>query len=344
MRKEILFAIVAGLIFGVLIAFGIWRANSALAPEEKITHEESIDKTISELAITIATPSDLSVVTKLPASINGITRPGEIVIISAEEEDYILNSEEDGSFSSEIDLIGGLNEIIVSVIALEGDFTSETLNLVYSTQFVPKTDQGEEEGSQATDAASQIRENVQQKIKEASSNPLSYIGTITDITENTIQISNIDDEIQQISVSQEETDFVKVTKTSTKIAFSDIAIGDYIIAMGYVNGDEVLEASRALITTELEENKLGLVTGLVTQAERNELVIKTLNTNEEFTVEPIRNVNVTALSDNEIIASIFSDIEGGSKIVVSGELDGNTIEARSIHILTIPEISDEGEI
>ena len=46
--------------------------------------------------------------------------------------------------------------------------------------------------------------------------------------------------------------FVKTENSKTKVTFDDVAIGDFIVAMGLTNGNSVLEAKRILITKPLE--------------------------------------------------------------------------------------------
>jgi len=41
MRKELLIAIVVGLLFGLIIGFGIWRANSAINKDQISTESTS---------------------------------------------------------------------------------------------------------------------------------------------------------------------------------------------------------------------------------------------------------------------------------------------------------------
>ena len=76
----------------------------------------------------------------------------------------------------------------------------------------------------STDEANSVRDTVQRKVEEARTIPFAYIGTVTDIAEETIQINKYifseakEDagEIQQISVDEENTTFVKITKSIWK--------------------------------------------------------------------------------------------------------------------------------
>lgn len=141
MRKETIIAIISGVGIGVLIAFGIWRANSAYnskkvspqnSPESEIQTETSPTESRQ---LTIAQPEDNDVITSSPVKLTGITNPNIVLVISAEKKDYILSSGADGSFEQEIELVGGLNEIILAH-SENGDTTQiKSLTLVYSSEF-----------------------------------------------------------------------------------------------------------------------------------------------------------------------------------------------------------------
>ncbi len=137
MRKEILFAIFAGVTFGLIIAFGVWRANIALKPDgTKTTAPEDTSRTAqTDFRITIAKPQDYQVITTSPAVITGITKSNVWVIISAEEEDYVVKTDESGEFEIKVDVIGGVNEVIITAFNTDGVEAQEKLTLIYSSEF-----------------------------------------------------------------------------------------------------------------------------------------------------------------------------------------------------------------
>jgi hypothetical protein len=189
----------------------------------------------------------------------------------------------------------------------------------------------------STDEAESVRENVQKKVEEARTIPFAYIGTVTDIAEQTIQINKFifsktsDDagEIQQISVDEENTNFVKVTKSTTSVKFSDLAIGDFIIAMGFKNGNSVLAGERILITTPIEPTTRKTVFGEPSDIAKKSLTL-TASTGKEWVVE----------FEATWVGPELSEIEGGDRIIVVGTTEGNTLEARFLHIIA-PEIAED---
>ncbi len=183
----------------------------------------------------------------------------------------------------------------------------------------------------ATEEADPIRDKVQQKVEEARTIPFSYIGTVTDIAEQTIQINKHvfngttenSGEIQQISVDEDGTTFVKIAKSTTTVSFSDVAIGDFIIAMGYKNGNGVLEAERVLITTPLEPTTRKTLYGEPSDIASKELTLMDQG-GREWSVE----------FGKSWVGPELSEIEDGDSIVVVGLAEDNTLEARFLHIVS----------
>lgn len=144
MRKELIFAIVAGTIFGLVVAVGIWRANSAIKLTENISsptptvveeNDNNSPQANSELGITLTKPEDKDVKAENSTEFIGITRPASWIVISAEDEDYIIQSDEKGEFSQEVELIGGMNQILLtSYDPNTNDFVEENLTIVHSTE------------------------------------------------------------------------------------------------------------------------------------------------------------------------------------------------------------------
>jgi len=141
MRKEIIFAILAGITFGLIIAFGVWRANVALRPDGASTTapEETTTDAQADFGITIAKPQDYQVITTSSTTFTGISKPNIWIVVSAEEEDYVEKTDGSGEFSIEVDVIGGVNEIIVTAFDIDGTESQEKLTLVYSSEFVKQS-------------------------------------------------------------------------------------------------------------------------------------------------------------------------------------------------------------
>src|SRR3989344_60915 len=266
MRKELIIAIIAGIIVGLTIAFGVWRANSALKKVKVVTKEPtSLDqkRSVSQNGsskITLATPEVQDVISQNPTKVSGITLKDALVVVSSEEEDYILKTNSSGSFEQEVELIGGINQLIVASFDESEGKSEQELTVIFSTEF--KVSEDNSETPAATDEGDPIREKVREKLEEVKKNPKAYIGTITDKLETSIQIKNALGEIQLISVDSENVDFVKTGKSQTTIKYNDLAIGDFIIAMGFAtNSNGVLAAQRILVSPPFEQPNRSIIIG-----------------------------------------------------------------------------------
>ncbi len=240
MRKEVVFAIFFGILFGLVIAFGVWRLNTSLSSKKQSNNTEATPaptQSPDSLGLTISKPSELAVFRNSSVSVEGATKASSWVVISGEEDDRITTASQAGAFSADLELTGGLNQIVVTSFNESGDKSQKTILVVYSSQFPQPT----EESNESTQSA------VDQKLKEAQNPPLAYIGTVTDISENTVHLRNSSEEIKQAAVANDTTYANEITKKEVK--FKDIAIGDFVIAMGYRNGNQVLNAKRMVVAS-----------------------------------------------------------------------------------------------
>ena len=140
MRKEIFFAILAGSLFGLIIAFGIWKANSSMksngSTSETLPSEESSSPTPQpQIGLTLAKPEDADVVTESPITVSGATKPNAWVTISAESKDYVIKADINGGFQQLVDLIGGANEIVITSFDESGNSNTQNLIVVLSSEF-----------------------------------------------------------------------------------------------------------------------------------------------------------------------------------------------------------------
>ncbi len=251
-----LFAIVFGAIFGLVIAFGVWRLNSSLSTKSQDNNTSSSPQPSTSpdtFGLTIAKPNELSVFIQSSTKIEGLSKANSWIVSSGEEDDNIIQTKSDGSFEVNADLIGGLNQIIITSFDETGASSQKSLLLVYSSSFP------------------QPQEGAPERLKEAQNPAIAYIGTITDITESTINLKNSSEEIGQVSVSDETVYANEVSKKEIK--FKDLAIGDFIVAMGYKNGNQVLKAKRLVVSSPIKSPNRQFHFGKVVQIKNKILTL-----------------------------------------------------------------------
>ncbi len=267
MRRELIWAGIIGITFGLVIAFGVWRINSSLKskPAETTTTPPPVQN--QEFKIALNKPENDDVVTEDSVTVSGITKSLAWMTISGEEGDYIIQSEQSGVFEQEVDLIPGVNQIKITAFDPDGNKSTEKVLVVFSSSFEEKSVPSPTPDGEAT-GESDIKQKVAQKVAEALNKPKAYIGVVTDISDSTIQIKTNKilpgqtGEIKQIATGSEEIAVVKTTQGANKaVKLTDIAIGDFIVAMGYINGNSVLVAQRILITDPVTEPKINAFMG-----------------------------------------------------------------------------------
>lgn len=154
MRKEVVIAIILGAALGLSLAFAIWRANQALAPEKLQTEQKQISPSpvlsdTSETGTTelvVTAPENGIVVNTDTVLVRGTAVSGATIVIISNTGEIILEAGRDGSFDQSVKLEGGANQIKVEAYDSEGNKAEKIITVVYSTEFPPKeTDETETE-------------------------------------------------------------------------------------------------------------------------------------------------------------------------------------------------------
>lgn len=320
MRKEVFFAIVAGVSIGLLIAFGAWKVVQTLKKNNIV---DEIKKNIppkNNISLTVSNLYSYDIVTENPFKLTGISKPQSDIVVSTNEDDFFTKTLDDGSFEIEIELPSGLSEIVIN---------DQKIPVVFSTEFnkyIVTNDQSEvsdekvsTDEAQTSDGAETIRERIKNEVSGKSLKKTAYIGTITDISSGTIQIKSVQGDIKQMSLT-DETTYINTLKKNVEVKAADLAIGDYIVAMGFVNGNKVLDAKRILIGSPLVENKYKSIIGTVQSISKTKLVIDKGN---DETIE--------MTLPKKWVGPDTTDIDEGQKIITVGEYKEETYTLRTIY-------------
>ena len=160
-----------------------------------------------------------------------------------------------------------------------------------------------------------------EKVNNLNNKPISYVGVITDITEETIQIKADNSSIFQISTA-DDTSYINGLKKNVSISLTDLAIGDFIVAMGFMNGNKVLNAKRILITSPLSENKVEVLWGKIESLSKTKI---TINKNNDETQEIVL--------PKKWNGPDVKDLEEGQEIIVVGLQNEAKFDLRSIFVI-----------
>lgn len=334
MRKEIIWVVGIGVVIGIIVTFGIYRINFSIN-KNKVNIAPSSTPNIEapKFKITLDKPENNDVLTQASVTVSGITKALAWITVSGESGDYIIQSGSNGAFSQDIDLTPGVNQIKLTAFDPEGAQSIEKVIVVYSSSFQPVTFPTPSPNENIT-TDSAIRQKVAEKVRAALDRPKAYIGVVTDIADSTIQIKNQNSEIKQISTGNDNVAVVSSKgKTNKAVKLTDIAIGDFIVAMGYINSNSVLVAQRILITDPATEPKIDAAFGKVTETTKKDITVNGLKDGTSNTVTPDKDTDISGLSEGKVSSIKFASIKESDLIIYVTDRSPTTPVVRSIFIV-----------
>ena len=326
MRKELLWAGIIGITFGLIIGFGAWRVHSSISHKNKEVTKSDSSIGNNQTKITINKPENFDVVTATPGIISGITKPATWIIVSGESGDYFTKSMDDGTFSLNIDYSAGINNIKVTSVETSGSISSQQVLVVYSASFQNSLP---EQNSSTNEA--DLNKVVALKIARAEKPPKAYIGTVTDIADSTIQIRTSDSQIQQIATNKNDVAVVNIKGTSNKnVKLADVAIGDFIIAMGYVDGNNVLDAQRILIADSPSETKISVSLAKVSANGKKTISLTPVAGGDSIMATPDKNTDIEILSKGKMKSTAMANISVSDLVILVSDITGTPAITRSM--------------
>ncbi|MCA9369574.1 MAG: hypothetical protein H6774_02895 [Pseudomonadales bacterium] len=125
MKKEISIAVLIGLLLGLIITYGVYRTQLLFTSESQEVEQVigSPNPEPTEQLLSLTQPENGTVQTNGDISIVGNAKMGSFVVLFADNEDYIITPEEDGSFHFSTSLEEGTTIIRVHAINSEGQTT-----------------------------------------------------------------------------------------------------------------------------------------------------------------------------------------------------------------------------
>lgn len=177
-----------------------------------------------------------------------------------------------------------------------------------------------------------IRQKIIKKVQEVLEKPKAYIGVVTDISGGTIQIKTQAGQIQQVSANPDSLTVIKVGKTNKEIKLTDIAIGDFIVALGFKNGNNVLDARRILTMSPLTEPGILLLYGGVTKVEKKDIILTQLKSREQTKILIDLDTDILVQKGQKKVTIKLSDLNEGDLIIAV--ISKDTSKARTIFVIT----------
>lgn len=215
-----------------------------------------------------------------------------------------------------------------------------TLFTIYFLLFTAYANAQEDASTAATVSGvrTSVREKVRQTIENLIKKPRAIVGNLNQITDTTLEIKTNNGKVSMIATNK-DTKYVRFAKgKKTDIKFEDLVIGDFTVALGSRNENEILEAKRVLTYDKLPfaNAKRQSVFGIVQENNKGRLVIKHPKKDQAWTIDTSNKTKVTEKVDGKIQVVDVADLEVGSKIAAIGLPSGkepNTIAAKIIHVV-----------
>jgi hypothetical protein len=346
MRKEILVAIFFGSILGLIIAFGIWRVNSSFTPPQKNKDERAIPNDQPQTpkansGITLVKYQNNDVALDSDISLSGVTMPSSVVAVINGDDDYFIKAGADGSFEQVVSLANGVNEINIYSFGLDKINATQKVTIIYSPEFAkilklsqtPPVTSDPKSASSSSDAqAESIRIKVEEKINQTLKYPKAYIGTVSDIVNSTFQIKTASGEIFQTLTSNDTTYSKSKTPgiAAVDIKKSDIAIGDFVIAMGYVGENSVLDCKRILVTQTQVSNKRYAVFGNISEYTKKIFTVKDVLSGNSLSIDLANKYYVYNLEGGKTTKIKLVDLSRGDKVLLFGVNKDKSFEASTL--------------
>lgn len=136
MKKEVIVAILIGLVLGLIITYGYYRAQTAgnadQNPDLSATPEPSpnVDQAGN---LVLHSPQDEVLTDNQELQVAGTTDPGAFVVVFINEAEHVTTADESGNFSVSGKLSENANVIAVYSIDEDGKTSTIERTVVYST-------------------------------------------------------------------------------------------------------------------------------------------------------------------------------------------------------------------
>lgn len=180
-----------------------------------------------------------------------------------------------------------------------------------------------------------LRERVEEKLTKLINKPRAFVGKITQISNSALTIETKTG-IKQVKVT-DKTVIVQVDNGKSKtIKEADLAVGNFVVAMGYTENKDTIEARRILTMSDDPLEVRRPVYGIVQSVKDGTFAVKHPKKDETWTVKTSSKTEVTLKTDGKMGKSEIKSIAEGDRIIAVGTSVKNTtftINAELIHVI-----------
>lgn len=145
MKKEMIISVLVGLFFGLIIVYGVYTARNSLSNSDDTQNILEVspsptNNTQVDTNLVIHSPEDEIIVAQPALTVTGTTAAENYVVIFVNDEKFITQADEAGSFSIEAQLELGSNIIQVHAIDENGNETVKERVVIYTTKPLIETE------------------------------------------------------------------------------------------------------------------------------------------------------------------------------------------------------------
>lgn len=343
MKKEVLIAVIAGLVLGLVITMGIYTANRSLNQQrakklmQNTPTPTALPANFNNKTLNLTSHESFDLVEKSDVTLSGVAWPEAVVALITEAGSQIIRADKEGIFVFETRLIKGFNEI--TVIASDETGTTQTQNLVitYSTTKIEsetswlrliETAYAAEDGTPSADetVTDKIKDRLQETVSEGlvaikeeitgkttAPRKKAYVGKISSLDETSLTLAYKE---QNFTVNlNDKTVFVR--GTNTPIDWEDLEVNDFVIAMGwyYPESDGFTAARISVINKPEPPANKQLVQGKISEVDGQKVSLNgktlALSKNTKLSISGVENATTDdlALGDN-LFAIVTLDNNG----------------------------------
>lgn len=324
MRKEVIFAIIIGLVLGGVILFGFRIANqSAKEAASPATASGQIASptplpSASQSNLGLTEPLDHAVVNTSSIKISGKTLPNSAIAIESETDDTLLTADESGNFSTDFALTGGEN--IIKVTALLPDQKTENLEIsvIYTTAKlaslmppdladVPVASDSQEIIAKTEEEILKAAKDRSQKteaslIAKANNLLVGYAGSISDIKQGVFSLDS-----RGVTLQVSYSPGTIIIKDGAALKPELLAVGDRAIVIGNLTGPDIVTAKRVVIFKQVAPKfiKKTIFSPIVKiDVKKKTLTLRIDDKNTEVALGKLIKLDLTTLTLNQKIFGI----------------------------------------
>lgn len=271
MKKEVLIAVVTGLILGLIITMGIFTANRSI-------NQQRVKKQLQQSPAIVLPPSENNTKTlnltshesfdlldESDIKLSGVAWTNAVIALITETDTQLIQADEEGIFVFSVRLIKGFNEI--TLVATDETGFTQSLNLVltYSTTQLDQPISWFEKIFKPAYAQESVTDKIKERLQDTAEENLvdikeqlttkstaprkkAYIGKISTIDNDSLVLSYKDKEYP--TTLNQDTVY---TRGSAAIDRQDLDINDFVIILGWYDGQaEKFSAVKVNIIDEPE--------------------------------------------------------------------------------------------